>query len=286
MSVVGVYQIPSPNEQGWRHDLYRHAVASSWMTHEGALSKERDAELNHLLVTSDPAQILSPDVDRWVVLGRSSSEAAAWIQSVLSLNGDECISLTSSVMAAADFLIHRGAEFVDADEDQVQVPLLGDVKRNEVAALYSPNMDVVRRAKKTLAHFEILPTRPNVCAEWDGSLLRVPGADVFGIEAIDLTGRARGLVEGPFLALSPGRWRVDSEWSIADFTSEVALQFSWGPYGDAVNYFEPARRQGRYRVTMDALWSSVAPAMLGVSLMHPCFHGSLTLTNLYLSRVN
>lgn len=286
MSVVGVYQIPSHNEQGWRSDLYRHAAASGWMTHEGSLSEERDPELNHLLVTSDPAQILGLDVDQWVVLGRPSSEAAAWIQSVLNLNGDECVSLTSSVMAAADFLIHRGARFIDADEDRVQVPLLGDVKRSETASVYSPNTDIVRRAKKTLAHFEILPTRPDVCAEWDGSLLRVPGADVFGIDVIDLTGRARGLVEGPFLALSPGRWRVDSEWSIADFTSEVALQFSWGPYGDTINYFEPARRQGRYRVTMDALWSNVDPAMLGVSLMHPCFHGSLALIKLHLSRVH
>lgn len=286
MSVVGIYQIPSPYEQGWRYDLYSYAVSSGWTTHEGALSKERDADLNHLLVTSDPAQVLSPDVDRWMVLGRSSSEAAAWIQSVLSLSGDECISLTSSVMAAADFLIHRGARFVDAAENQVHVPLLGDVKRSEVAARYSPNMDVVKRAQKTLAHFEILPTRPNVWAEWDKSLLRVPGADVFGIDSIDLTGRMRGLVEGPFLALSPGRWQVDSEWSIADITSEVALQFSWGPYGDTIKYFEPARHQGRYRVTMDALWTSVAPAMLGVSLMHPCFHGFLTLIELKLIRVN
>lgn len=284
MAVVGVYQVPSRNELGWRHDLYRHAAASGWMNYEGALPEGCDSELNHLLVTSDPAQILSPVVDFWVVLGRPASESAGWMQGVLSFSVGECISLTSSVMAAADFLVHRGAEFSDADGEEIRIPLLGVVKRTEVASNYSPNEDTVKRAEKTLAHFEILPTQPNVWSEWDGSLLRVPGAEIFGLGAIDLTGRARGLIEGPFLTLSPGCWRIDSEWDIADLTSEVALQFSWGPYGDVVTCHETARHQGRYRVLMDAHWSGLAPAMLSVSLTNPCFHGSLSLARLRLTR--
>ena len=96
-------------------------------------------------------------------------------------------------------------------------------------------------------------------------------------EAIDLTGRARILAYGPYLALPPGRWRLTARLEMVDADAArqpYRLEFG-GQAAQGATDFRPVGGAGLYDVAVDAVLADVESVELRVWLVRSAFHGTV-----------
>jgi hypothetical protein len=98
---------------------------------------------------------------------------------------------------------------------------------------------------------------------------------VGGGPQIDLTGRGRILVYGPFQMLPVGRWRIEVEFDLDPEGGELFLRFEWGGALEFETLRVKCSRSGRYRVVLHKTWTAEAPAELRVWVDRATLFGSL-----------
>lgn len=92
---------------------------------------------------------------------------------------------------------------------------------------------------------------------------------------IDLTGRGRILVYGPYQILPAGRWCIEAEFDLDPEGGEIFLRFEWGEALDFETFRAKCCRAGRYRVTLKNTWVKAAPAELRIWVDRATLFGSM-----------
>lgn len=93
---------------------------------------------------------------------------------------------------------------------------------------------------------------------------------------LDVTGRPRTLLYGPYLALPPGRWKANVRFAIDNDAAGRELRFDWGLGGDFVSHTELPGTGGVYEVEVHHTVDEVGPWQFRVLLMEGAFDGRLT----------
>jgi hypothetical protein len=113
---------------------------------------------------------------------------------------------------------------------------------------------------------------------WDGDLAPCPAV-------IDVTGRARFLVFGPYLALEPGAWRakVSLELCAEAVQRPIAVQFGAEPDYTSVDL--PRGAEGLHEVEIEHQMKSGDLAQIRVWLKRAAFHGELRFNGAEIYRI-
>ncbi len=107
-----------------------------------------------------------------------------------------------------------------------------------------------------------------------------------GVREIDLTGRPRILVYGPYIALPPGLWRAKIRFSVNDASAAGReYRIDWGTQTDFVSQTFTPGRSGIFELELDYLWTSIAPAEVRFLIMEGCFSGSASFIGVEVSLV-
>jgi hypothetical protein len=110
-----------------------------------------------------------------------------------------------------------------------------------------------------------------------GRVAQTPGA-------VEITGRARTLLYGPYLALPPGSWTVKVAFAVDDDAAGHPYRFEWGT-GDVFERvdFTP-ETAGVFAVEVSRDWDRPAPAEARVILMRSAFAGTFRLIEMTVTR--
>lgn len=123
-------------------------------------------------------------------------------------------------------------------------------------------------------------------SRWNPSLFIANARPAYGIGAdwLDMTGPPRALVRGPYLWVSPGRWRVKARFMIDEDGARQELQIRWGPPLTPVVLKATPARAGIFEVELENEWSQADGMELTIALPHSAVSGRLALEAVELTR--
>ena len=195
----------------------------------------------------------------------------------------QALTAASHRFASAAWLAERGAPVLGQPAMAVSLPKLGmvsqrplDIPANEAGPLES-----------ALSMYEGLPVRVGARSVLPPECFAFPtgGQADGGPSRIDLTGRDRLLMDGPYMLLPPGLWRATLKMAIDPQGRDVPLALDWGEAHDMVSVEETVEQAGFYSVSLDRLFESAGTAVLRISLTQPLFQGTLEVVECAIERL-
>lgn len=281
MSGLLVYFTGSPRTPGWRHAIAGAALERGWSIVEddgtAGIAKQLENDQPSLVLSSltAPSQILTENLKMAVV--KDTPEAA--LSALATDQSRDALIMAahvgSAMFAYADSMARQGAVVLDANANSLHLPLLGDVAA-EAGGHIPP---------QTLGSLDIYHTLPldvGTTAEWPISAFRFPISTPAGLvdtgrAAIDLTGRARTIVYGPYIHLPPGLWEAEVRALIQPDGGSAHLRFEWGANPDYVGSSAHVTRNGVYSIKLQRFWPEIRPSELVITSIQPHFHGHFEL---------
>lgn len=124
-------------------------------------------------------------------------------------------------------------------------------------------------------------------ATWAPDLFNYDSRSVAGDARghLDLTGRPRVLLFGPYIVLPAGRWRATYRLTFDERGSRHRFRVDWGSVEDLLfEEFVPGRA-GVFEITQEYTWSAPAPAEIRIILLEGVFDGRVTFGGAEISRV-
>ncbi|VXC02175.1 conserved hypothetical protein [Brevundimonas sp. G8] len=94
---------------------------------------------------------------------------------------------------------------------------------------------------------------------------------------IDLTGRARCLVHGPYVALPKGQWQATVRFSVDASACRHRLRFEWGPLAQFASFEASPGKSGHFIAQITHIFEEAALCELRVILPESSLAGALTL---------
>lgn len=274
---LGVLFTPSPLAPLWRRALAARACEMGWSVVDAdtPVADGPDAgEATVLLLCHDLIWLDGVRPADCVVL-MDTPDAALAMQAMAS-NEDTPSShsrwLVSARLAAACGLAGSGAVVLDARRDTLVLPGLGEVRRDA-----HDGPEAASSGGRPLAMYDVLPCPAGAAASWPPSLFTYPLGAAFegGSPLLDMTGRARPVLFGPFVELTPGVWRVEIEVAVDPEGSPALLLFEWGAGALFVSCKAEVAAPGLYSVALDRVWSAGEAAQARLWIAQPLFQGRM-----------
>jgi hypothetical protein len=198
--------------------------------------------------------------------------------------GSEDLIIRSQALAEAEQAARGGAPVLLAARYQLDIPVLGVVERGEGERYHIHP----QAAESPLALFDAMPVAAGASANWAPhwftySETARPALDP---QWIDLTGRMRPLVFGPYITLPKGRWRAEVRFAVDPERGHAPLLFEWGTGNDYCRIMTDVEHSGVYGIRLDRIWTDPGAAQLRVWTAHPVFEGLLNFQGCRVTRVS
>lgn len=236
--------IPLSMQSGAIYERLQQAVADQGLSCTFIAEKATDAlvaaqQTDVCIFQELDFDLLTPDAT-WSVALPDSMESCIALQNSLHPDQPEHWALThgSGAVAAAYWLRSHGAQviqFQDLPTHKNATDL--SVSAGQLASLYAQ-----------------WPLVPRQSWDWRAPLIAASPAYTPDEDGwVNLTGRARHLLTGPFIFLLPGIWKIELDMDIDVETGVPRLAFQWGGAALEKTLFTTLiRKSGRYQVTLEA----------------------------------
>lgn len=128
------------------------------------------------------------------------------------------------------------------------------------------------------------PARP--AAKWRPAVFTYDSRTVPGGTwgELDLTGRPRFLISGPYITLPPGRWRATYRLIFDQPGSRPRFRLDWGTQTEYLSEEFVPGRAGEYEIVHDYVWTERAPCELRILLREGVFDGQMTFKGAEITR--
>lgn len=125
-------------------------------------------------------------------------------------------------------------------------------------------------------------------AVWPGSILTWQNtpAQAGGFYSIDLTGRPRIIVYGPYFDMPKGRWKLVCTLSVDDYASRYLFRVDWGGTEAFVSQEFRPRHAGVFEIEMVYDWETPGICEFRLLVTEGVFHGEISLSDLTISRAD
>ncbi|MGO4410927.1 MULTISPECIES: hypothetical protein [unclassified Brevundimonas] len=175
--------------------------------------------------------------------------------------------------------------FRSADFDAGPVEVLPGVKvhRPAPAPTDTPLSPRLRAVTEAVALLD--PARPQ--AVWAPELFNYDSRTVPGGARgqLDLTGRPRFMITGPYITLPPGRWRATYRLTFDAKGSRPRFRVDWGSQTDFISKEFTPGRAGVFEIVQEYDWTERAPCELRIIVLEGVFDGRMTFSGAQISRV-
>lgn len=102
---------------------------------------------------------------------------------------------------------------------------------------------------------------------------------------LDVTGRPRFLVTGPYINMPAGTWQAKISLSFSHDVSNRRFRIDWGGIETYASYEFCPGRSGEFSITLEHCWIESAPAELRILVLEGVFHGDIVFGGAVVSRV-
>jgi hypothetical protein len=266
MSEVGLCVLVTPSAAGsaWQEALIARAVQLGWPVGDtGAEGASPTTGLvfahSHAAMSGFPASARVAIIDTTATDPIDPGQPAAL----------EVIMTRSHILVEAEMAAAGGATILNAARYVLDFPVMGSVERRE-GAPYRIHASV---SESPLAIFD--DTAPGTSATWSPRWFVYTNGFQGSAEEprIDMTGRMRPMVHGPYIRLPAGRWRVDLDFTVDPEKAHAPLLFEWGSGVEFSRIMTEIRYRGAYAVSLDRIWTEPEACQLRIWPAHPVFEG-------------
>jgi len=280
-----ILALPGPTGQAWRDRLVDAASEQGWdLIVYGGQALVGDLSRTVLLVSDvDHARHLGPA--RWVVLATALGEAARAAPTVYDLPPEQGLWVVSRLLATASTLpaVHW------LEDSVLGLGTIDILPGLTVAPPRRERLDAIDESfVSALRVFEGGPPVPGRSAWWPCDLFGKDAGDRStgdGFWRLDITGRSRILVFGPYISLPPGDWQARLRFWVDAPAARASWRIEWGDQtGFAFHSFQPGRA-GRFEVRIVHRWETAAPAVMRLVLEVPAVDGTLGFEGLHVEQV-
>lgn len=234
-----------------------------------------------VLVTESLSEAYESDAATRVLV-MSSPAALATRSSQFPPGGLHWLVQASKSLAMTAEMINSGAVVLDAAAAKLDFPGLGEVVRSDL------ELDIqVDHHAASLGLYEGLPNSARFGVNWSQDVFsyllgeRLTG----GSPEVDITGRARMLLHGPYIHLFNGQWRVKLKFEVNTEGLAIPLVVEWGHGGEFALQEVTISRSGVYELEMTQGWRNVAPAQVRIQVIRPSFGGRLRVLDCRVDRL-
>lgn len=181
----------------------------------------------------------------------------------------ETVIIRSQVLVQIESAASAGAAALNAARYVLDFPGLGRVERREDTP-YRIHPSV---SESPLALFDT--PDPGSSATWSPRWFAYSEVLEGSVEEpqIDMTGRMRPMVHGPYIYLPAGRWRMDLDFTVDPEKAHAPLLFEWGSGAEYSRIVTEIRFRGAYSISMDRIWTESESVQLRIWPAHPVFQG-------------
>ena len=272
---------PSVREGPWVAGI-RDAAAAKGLSVGYWDRDQADILLCHLLPID---RVMAQEPREWVILGDTPEAGLVSYGDAYKEYppaGQALIACSGRFVSAA-WMAERGSPVLGQPAMALSLPRLGLVSPQAYQLPSDPPGPLV----PLLSIYDGLPVRVGAKSIWPPQSFAFPAAGEGdgGSPRIDLTGRDRLLMDGPYMALPPGLWRATLKMAIDPQGRDVPLAFDWGEAHDMVTIEETVRDAGFYAVSLDRLFETPGTAVLRISLTQPLFQGVLEVVECVVERL-
>lgn len=102
---------------------------------------------------------------------------------------------------------------------------------------------------------------------------------------LDITGKPRVLIWGPYLAMPTGQWRALIRFAVDADAARHTYRMDWGTQTECVSAYVTPQAPGMYEVELDWDFSEPAPSEIRLILTEGSFMGTLMFQGIKVSRV-
>ncbi len=201
--------------------------------------------------------------------------------SAVSSLGNDIDSRLSLIAAFVADAANMGWSTIDATDHAHELPYVGTISRGSNGD--SDASIVANISGRIRAYSDYLDQSKIV---WDWDQLQVIGGAIHGLDLnIDLTGRARVLVYGPYVAIPSGVWRCTVPLATAVVGANPKVSFEWGASEHFTTLDLEAIANQPQVAVIEHEFQFPQIAELRVLLMEPVFHATLSAQRPILTRV-
>lgn len=278
---IWIVQTPSRAAQGWRDAFAAACDAQGWifvLHQRGQTTLPPHPERPQLTVSDYYADAGTP-ISHWFIQRGVANDAPEVLVELGRAPADAALYEASLSLAMVEQMVQAGAHVLTMDQDSVVLPGLGEIHR---PASVSENAADTRHP---LGLYDSTPLKSGASVRWGPENFNYLDAkDTDGEGRISLIGRRRLLFNGPPIVLPAGQWRFEAEFSINP-PGETELLIEWGHGYDVQPLSVAIARPGRYSVSLERAWSTLACADFRISLMIPALDGELEFHGGVLTRI-
>lgn len=273
------------NDIAWRGSVVAAAAEAGLHLHD------LDAFPESAPFNDPKALILTADAGRAVEAGVAARDLAGVIAGpgMRLDDADDPDALPPHLAVLTDLmartaLLPPDRLFRSADFDAGPVEVLpGLILRRPTLTPSSPLSPRLQAVTEAVALLD--PIRPQ--AVWTPDLFNYNSRVVPGGTRgqLDLTGRPRFMITGPYITLPPGRWRATYRLTFDAKGSRPRFRVDWGAQTDYVSEEFTPGRAGVFEIVQEYDWTERAPCELRVIVMEGVFDGRMTFSGAQVSRV-
>lgn len=263
---------PSRDQDAWRLAMRRHAEDQGLSVVEVVTGEE---EVGSEIV-------LSSDLDRIRPMGANAENTTvldlpAFMDLASCSDSDRplrVLDLSRKIVAARNFegSLTSPAETLPYPFSQM-TGVVGDLR---------PATAVEERFQEALAFVG------QGAARWAPEIFQYTpgpeGAEQPGV--LDITGRPRFLVFGPYMFLPRGVWRITARMGFDVDAGARPYQIQWGDSLDYVFHDFTPGQSGVFEITLEREWKTHAASEIRLMLVEGAFHGRLSWLGATVSRVD
>ena len=275
----------------FRHDAAWRAAVASAVAEAGLRLHDLDADPQHAPLGDPKAVILTADANQPLAAGIPPEALAGLIAGPgMRLDGDEApdalprhVAVYTELMGRIDLLpAHR--LFRNGDFASGAVEIFPGLRLHRPAIApstpLSPRLQALTEAVALLD-----PASPK--AVWAPDLFNYDSRIVPGGTRgqLDLTGRPRFMITGPYITMPPGRWRATYRLTFDAKGSRPRFRVDWGGQNDFLSEEFVPGRPGVFEIVQDYVWTERSPSELRVVLMEGVFDGRMTFSAVEIERI-
>lgn len=102
---------------------------------------------------------------------------------------------------------------------------------------------------------------------------------------VDITGRPRFLINGPYIFLTPGVWRAIVRLGFDNDAGQKRYELQWGGSESYVDHQFLPGQSGVFEIALDHEWTAHAATEVRLVLLEGAFHGQVALDSVTIERV-
>ncbi|CAL1693015.1 hypothetical protein MMB232_03198 [Brevundimonas subvibrioides] len=253
-----VIVVPSATYHPWNAEVASAAKDAGYDVFAyGGEAELPASSLPKVAVTHDPALVSSLAREWTVVLLGDVTTAPAQCAALFGATPQGGLQIASRILANMA-LLPADTVYLRDDAPGTTVRIGPDIEViTPTTREHWPHSPVEQEIQEALTLYQGWPDVEATSTRWAPALFQYDDRHEPASErpfAVEMTGRARALIYGPYIGLRPGRWSITVRFFLNDDAADHRLNFEWGQAGSYSGFVQMPGRGGEFAVTLTHDW--------------------------------